>query len=70
MAIFPKLSQMPKHSYPRNAHPVYSLVGVWTAIVTSLYKINGVLVSLINKIDDVSIDDVDKVDNVKISGGP
>jgi len=65
MAIFPTFSQMPKHSYPLNAHPKYSLVGIYEAIVSKIHAINGILMAAIGKVDGVSRTDIKKIDGIE-----
>ena len=66
MAIFPNFSQMPKGSYPLNAHPIYSLVGSLLApVITGIKKINKVFMSNISKLNKVSQDKIGSVNEVE-----
>jgi hypothetical protein len=65
MAKFPNFHQMPKGSYPLNAHPIYALVGrIKDIIVTGIRKINGVLVSRMSHINKVSTNRIKSVNKV------
>jgi hypothetical protein len=66
MADYPTFHQMPQGSYPKNAHPIYSLVGkIGGAIVSGILAVNEVLMVTIDKINGVSKTNISKINGVE-----